>query len=343
MGIFGPPNIEKMKQKKDAKGLNKILEGENDFDMKSDAARALGELGDQTGIRWLVEQLGGLACKSPESTSSSEALVALGHSAAPVLGGLLADPSAGTVKHQDAATVLAAIGGPEVQDALLDVFEKDRVNENTDHRMETARDALMIVADGRIVERLLGHLKEGELSSSEYSRKINTIMILGATRDKRAVDPLITTLGEQERFIVKASATALGNFEDPRVVLALIDALNWMPKDKWVYDNARDALAKIGSPALDSLCEALSSSSEFIRRGAVQALGAIGDDRAVEPLVQLLQRPKESWDAKRIACWALGTIGCKDAVPALQEICKTTEQSLVRKSAEDALKQLGAK
>lgn len=342
MGSSGLPNIENLKAKKDAKGLNKFLKGENDFDMKVNAARALGELGDQTGILWLVEQLGGLAWKSPESTSSAEALVALGHSAAPVLGELLADPAAGTVKHQDAATVLAAINGPEVQDTLLDVFEKDRVNENTDFRMETARDALMTVADGRIVERLLGHLKEGELSSSERGRKINTIMILGATRDKNAVDPLITTLGEQDRHVAKASATALGNFEDPRVVLALIDALKWLPKDKWVYDNARDALVKIGSPALDSLCEALSSNSEFIRRGAAQALGAIRNDRAVEPLVHVLQGPKADWDVKRFACWALGAIGCNEAVPALQEIYKTTNNSLVRGAAEEGLKQLGA-
>ena len=50
MGIlenfFGPPNIEKLKEKRDVKGLIKAL-SHKEWNIRRDAAKALGELNDR--------------------------------------------------------------------------------------------------------------------------------------------------------------------------------------------------------------------------------------------------------------------------------------------------------
>jgi len=57
MPLFGPPNIEKLKQKGDVKGLIKALTYENiqrQADIRRAAAEALGELGDERAIEPLT-------------------------------------------------------------------------------------------------------------------------------------------------------------------------------------------------------------------------------------------------------------------------------------------------
>ena len=52
--------------------------------------------------------------------------------------------------------------------------------------------------------------------------------------------------------------------------------------DKWFI--AYDALARIGSPAVDSLIENLVSENDLLRNRSIDLLAKIGDNRAIEPL-----------------------------------------------------------
>jgi len=54
MGIFGPPNIERMKAHKNIKDLIKLMQSAKDSRLCTEAARALGEIGDASAIQPLL-------------------------------------------------------------------------------------------------------------------------------------------------------------------------------------------------------------------------------------------------------------------------------------------------
>ncbi|MGE5578643.1 MAG: HEAT repeat domain-containing protein [Bacillota bacterium] len=68
--LFGPPKVDKLKSKRDVRGLLKALTYEKDWMIRNDAARALGEIGATAAIPYLVARL-----VSEESYSVREALV----------------------------------------------------------------------------------------------------------------------------------------------------------------------------------------------------------------------------------------------------------------------------
>ena len=57
MGLFGPPNIEKMKVKRNVKGLIKALGYQKDKLIRQHAAEALGFIGDTHAIEPLIATL----------------------------------------------------------------------------------------------------------------------------------------------------------------------------------------------------------------------------------------------------------------------------------------------
>lgn len=57
MGLFGPPNVEKTKGKRDIKGLIKALRYKRDGRVRSSAAEALGEIGDARAVQPLCAAL----------------------------------------------------------------------------------------------------------------------------------------------------------------------------------------------------------------------------------------------------------------------------------------------
>ena len=57
MGLFGPPNVEKLKGKRDLKGLIKALRYKRDGGVRSSAAEALGEIGDARAVEPLCAAL----------------------------------------------------------------------------------------------------------------------------------------------------------------------------------------------------------------------------------------------------------------------------------------------
>ena len=97
-----------------------------------------------------------------------------------------------------------------------------------------------------------------------------------------------------------------------------------------------EILTKAGKPAVKALIEALEADDPLIRRQAADALGRIGDPRAVEPLIATLK----DRDAliRGHAVQALGRIKDPRAVTPLIAILNSREQeSHVRMNAAEAL------
>ena len=108
--------------------------------------------------------------------------------------------------------------------------------------------------------------------------------------------------------------TSLGRMtEDAPFVRRLIKALR--DKDRIVRQDAANALGKIGDErAVEPLIKALRDKDGIVRDYAVKALETFGDERAVEPLIKLLASRSGS---RAVAAKALGTFGDLRAIEPL--------------------------
>lgn len=151
--------------------------------------------------------------------------------------------------------------------------------------------------------------------------------------DPRAVEPLVATLQDSSPEVREATTRALGQLGDARAVKPLINQLRDWRSDR-LCNAARDALVQIGNPAVDALISVL---GENIGSHAARALGQIGDDRAIDPLIAFLENPSDyRCDAAREALVAIGT-------PAVGPLCSVLRNGghYARQQAVEALGQIG--
>jgi HEAT repeat protein len=85
-----------------------------------------------------------------------------------------------------------------------------------------------------------------------------------------------------------------------------------------------------------ALIEALSDPDSHVRRVAAQALGKLGDERAVEPLAELVRDGTQPTHVRCAAVSALGRLNGPKATPVLVRTAQE-EQGWLRHSAELAL------
>jgi hypothetical protein len=120
---------------------------------------------------------------------------------------------------------------------------------------------------------------------------------------KRQVPEFIAALGDKISDVRKAAASALGKIGDKRAVEPLIVAL----EDYSCTSAIEPLIAVFGE-------RVFRGRDSCVRIAAAWALGEIGDERAVEPLISALG--DKISDVREAAASALGKIGDK-AIPAL--------------------------
>jgi HEAT repeat protein len=174
-----------------------------------------------------------------------------------------------------------------------------------------------------------------------------------------AVEPLIEALADEDEDVRSYAAKALKEIGDPRAMEALaklledpeqyrietlIEAL--VNDDEFISNDALVPLIGIGEPAVESLIE---WATDLLNCGPygdntdegwglwqiANALGGIGDARAVEVLIEMMS-DDYACDG---AVGALVSIG-KPAVEPLIKVLSDDEE-WVRDAAKDALKKLG--
>jgi HEAT repeat protein len=162
-------------------------------------------------------------------------------------------------------------------------------------------------------------------------------------QDAEKVARLIGELKDKNWTRRADAAWALHRIGDPRAVAPLCEALkdwSWQARSmaEAVREGAVAALVKIGAPAVLPLCEVLRDESPGARERAVEALGQIGDPRAVQPLCEALTDGR-LWDGRYKAGEALGKIG----PPAVEPLCEALQdaRSGVRCVAVATLGQIG--
>lgn len=143
---------------------------------------------------------------------------------------------------------------------------------------------------------------------------------LGKLKDTRTIEPLIPMMDASVCNVHRPAYQELIRFGDAAVP-ALIDALRHHKSDE-VRRMAAYCLGEIkSSDAVLPLIDALRDTTEPVAVGAAQALQVIVDERAREPLAQLLQQEPEtrSHVLNRSIALALAWLGDSRAIPTLEE------------------------
>ena len=296
---------------------NELLEGHlaalgsEDPDARSEAARALGELGD----RRAVEPLSGILSDVSQDVrrTAAEALGEIGDNRAiKQLLGMFTDQS-GDVR-KAAHEALRKLG--VTHDELLEGHLTALGSADPGARSEAAR-ALGELGDNRAIKQLLGmftdqsgdvraaahealrklgvtynELLEGHLAalgSEDPDARSEAARALGELGDRRAVEPLSGILSDVSQDVRRTAAEALGEIGDNRAIKQLLGMFTDQSGD--VRKAAHEALRKLGvthDELLEGHLAALGSEDPDVRSEAARALGELGDRRAVEPLFELL-------------------------------------------------------
>lgn len=188
-----------------------------------------------------------------------------------------------------------------------------------DERTEGSSDAL---AD-RISDRLTQGEEMPEATVAEGDAAQEAVEILEEEKVKDEIDIQVDLLQDPDWVVRREAAVTLGEMADERCVEPLAKALR--DGDWQVREAAVEALANVGSPAVDTLIRMLRVWE--VRRAAIQALGKIKDERVLDPLVAQLRIDEFREDATT----ALTEVG-RPAVSRLLTALKDKDE-YVRKQA----------
>ncbi len=246
-------DVDKLKAKRDIKGLIRIVrrKNESEFRDRDRAIEALGEIGDSRGIEPLFQVL---------ETDSDKIL------------------------RQGAALAIGKMGNPQALERLLPFLE-----DKEDWVVEATVSAISRIGDSRAIEpliKLLGKLGTA-LSAGDVVRCLEIISEKG---DLRIVKILFDTL----EVCCRSEWLRTENSLEWTCIIPLAKALN-----------------KLGGPdicgrATELLLERLARTRASIPRPDVyknpdyknenivmEALGEIGDSRAIEAIVQVFPSPED--------------------------------------------------
>ena len=181
--------------------------------------------------------------------------------------------------------------------------------------------------------QLSGALKSRENVSGAYS----AVLELSRLDDRRAVDLLMLALARNDG-VARSAARELGRLREARAIQPLLAML----EQDVVAQSAADALAKMGAHSVSGLIAALKGDRFRARQWAAWALGEIGDKRAVDPLIEVMQGDNE-YAVRTAAATSLGQIKDQRAIWVLVATLKLRDETTPeRQTALEELRQATA-
>lgn len=174
-----------------------------------------------------------------------------------------------------------------------------------------------------VSDRLTAVPEGAEQTKPELLEGEEVTDVLEEEEVKDEIDIQIDLLKDPDWVVRREAVVTLGEMADERCVAPLAKALR--DGDWQVREAAVEALANVGSPAVESLVKLLRDWE--VRKAAIQALGKIKDERVLDPLVTQLRIDEFREDATT----ALTEVG-KPAVPRLIVALKDKDE-FVRKQA----------
>jgi len=192
---------------------------------------------------------------------------------------------------------------------------------------------LVKIKDPSVIDVLIN-----AISDKEEEVRIEVVQALGEIGDERAVKSLIDTMDDESLVVREKAAKALGKLGKREAEEALISALG-SNTDLSILCSVIEALGQIGDTrAVDPLIISLTHKESKVREYAAAALGKLRDSRAVESLIAALSDEQER--VRWYAADSLGKIGDPICVESLIKLLSDTS-ARVRESAVTALGQIG--
>ena len=339
MGFFGPPDIEKMKARRDIEGLIEALGYKKDEGVRKAAAQALGEVGAGS-----VPVLIRLFRDFERAAGAGAALVQIGAPAAPALLLALDEPDK-TVRSGSLAALAQIIYARQDADLCRQaviplsaclVDSSPAIRLNAVHALNEA--VRLLAADRGLKAKLTSRLAE-RLYDTDNEVRQEAAFGLAQLADAGALNALIASLKDPQGGVRSNAAWGLGRIGNVKATLPLLAAACHDPVEK-VRQDAKQALLAIGAPAARPLTAMLRDNRSEIRSTAAELLDGLGwlpenDEMgaaywiakgevarcaeiglpAVEPLLNLLRRPLEETAAHALV-EALAKIGA----PALEAL-----------------------
>lgn len=228
MPLFGPPNVERLKAKKDIQGLADALAYQKDARLRNDAARALGELADARAVEPLFLALSD--ADAPVRDSAGQALMRVGLPAASRLVATLRNPR--SPLRVAAARLLGGIGGSEAMQALLEAADDPDW-----HVREAATEALGSFRDAKAIKALLVGLKDLDWNVCAAAARA-----LGRLKEASAVIRLVETLKHAHPEVRQATREALAKMGEAAIEPLFPAFKDWDPE---VRQAAADTLYAI--------------------------------------------------------------------------------------------------
>ncbi len=267
-----------------------------------------------------------LRLKDPNPEIRAAASTSLGRTRdprwVPSLIGVLGDPDPHVV--QSALSALSQIGDPEVVKSVIPLLG------HGDPGVRYVAEQALMEFGSEAVKPLIAALEHRHLYVQEASARI-----LGKLKDRAATVSLLEARSSSHPDRVRIAATkALGELGDPAAVEPLMKDLR--EKDSPVLHEIPLTLGKIGAPAVLPLIRILADPDEDVARMAAEALGETQDGRAVQPLIEALERGDPF--LKRAASDALVAVGEAAVLQLMQRAAAHGEN---RQEAVDALVRIG--
>jgi HEAT repeat protein len=331
-------------QLEDEKSVSALISalGDTDEQVVANAAHALVKIGTKESVAAVIE-----AARSENTKVRATAVFWLG-----VLGGekaldivkeILAGDDRGV--RLKAVEALGFIGGDSALSILRTLFQGNdfgiritsvraagqcgdekaiefllaALRDSTGEVRMSAVDALVKIDGKRFVDVFIDALRDPH----PYVRQ-HAAMALDLIADRKAIPALLTALDNKSQADIGAShrglvlgtvAHALQHYKDEEVFQALIKLLREDEGNEGAA-NAAIALGRIGDKrAVEPLLNVLQSSFNYLRAHVAEGLGLLGDKRAAMPLIAVLQ---DKDDIVRMhVVEALGRLKDERAVEAL--------------------------
>jgi HEAT repeat protein len=150
----------------------------------------------------------------------------------------------------------------------------------------TVAEALGKHGDARAVSSLTAALQAGDEDKYVRDAAVEALGLIGEPIQQ----PLVAVLKSRDDESRRRAIDALGQMRDARDLTPLIEALRHGEPYR-VHHGAMEALIRLGETAVEALIDVLQNPrayDPFARQRAAHALGQIGDERGVQPLIEAL-------------------------------------------------------
>jgi len=176
------------------------------------------------------------------------------------------------------------------------------------------------------------------LATGDDEERHAALARLAGNQDRAALDLLIEAMGDESWRVRKEAVSRVSAWPRADEAAAVLVAALGEESNVSRRNAAVEALGLVGRPAVPHLLGALATPPSM-RKLVIDALGVIGDGRAVGPLSAELR--DEDANLRAAAAEALGHLGHREAVPALLAALGAADL-LTRLAALEALNRLGA-